>query len=115
MKFYESVNPKLVNYSIVNVHSMTHYFTAQCQCLSSIMKDFGHDSIDLLKIDIEGAEHEVIRNILATGIPIETLCVEFDQPATVRTMLCSVTGLLKAGYRLAMVNDWDLTFICDRP
>ena len=37
----------------------------------------GHDSIDLLKIDIEGFEYEVLGSCLAKRIPIKQICVEF--------------------------------------
>ena len=37
----------------------------------------GHDSIDLLKIDIEGFEYEVLEDCLEDRIPIKQICVEF--------------------------------------
>src|SRR5580704_7277979 len=48
-----------------------------CTSLAHEMEINGHDSIDLLKIDIEGFEYEVLESCLAEGIPIKQLCVEF--------------------------------------
>ncbi|MBK3518561.1 FkbM family methyltransferase [Carboxylicivirga marina] len=45
--------------------------------LADIVKDKQHQHIDLLKMDIEGAEYDVIPNILASGIEIKQVLVEF--------------------------------------
>lgn len=45
--------------------------------LSTIMKTFGHDRLDVLKIDVEGAEFECIPQILAEGILPVQFFVEF--------------------------------------
>lgn len=44
------------------------------------MQNFNHSRLDLLKIDIEGAEYTVLNQILNENIQINLLCVEFDQP-----------------------------------
>jgi FkbM family methyltransferase len=51
--------------------------TLPCTNLAREMASNGHDSIDLLKIDIEGFEYEVLESCLAEHIPIRQLCVEF--------------------------------------
>jgi FkbM family methyltransferase len=43
------------------------------------MEQLGHDRIDLLKIDIEGAEYKVIESILADKLDIRVICVEYDE------------------------------------
>jgi FkbM family methyltransferase len=45
--------------------------------LSSAMRKLGHDRIDVLKMDIEGAEFAVIEDIVAEKISIAQLVVEF--------------------------------------
>jgi FkbM family methyltransferase len=45
--------------------------------LQSIMSELGHQSIDVLKLDIEGSEYDVIDDILNSGIIITQLLVEF--------------------------------------
>ena len=51
--------------------------TLPCTSLTLEMKINGHDSIDLLKIDIEGFEYEVLESCLKEGIRIKQICVEF--------------------------------------
>jgi FkbM family methyltransferase len=51
--------------------------TLPCTSLTREMEINGHDSIDLLKIDIEGFEYEVLESCLKEDIPIKQICVEF--------------------------------------
>ena len=43
------------------------------------MKELGHKKLDLLKLDIEGAEYEVIESIIEDNLDIKLICVEFDE------------------------------------
>ena len=54
-KFYAPGNHQFVSHSIVNLSGTQDFFEAVCKRLSSIMRDHGHNTIDLLKLDIEGA------------------------------------------------------------
>ena len=45
--------------------------------LGTIMHKLGHQKIDILKMDIEGAEYEVIDDLLAASLHIDQLLVEF--------------------------------------
>jgi FkbM family methyltransferase len=45
--------------------------------VATIMSELGHDHIDLLKIDIEGAEYEVLHDLVESSINVRQLCVEF--------------------------------------
>jgi FkbM family methyltransferase len=45
--------------------------------LPSLMRELGHDHIDLLKLDIEGAEYEVIDDIVKSRVSVNQVLVEF--------------------------------------
>jgi len=45
--------------------------------LTSIIEKLGHDRIDLLKMDIEGAEYEVLEGLLQSPVLPTQLLVEF--------------------------------------
>lgn len=47
------------------------------RCISSIMKEFDHKRIDLLKMDIEGSEFDVLEDALNSDIQIGEMCIEF--------------------------------------
>ena len=48
----------------------------ELKTLKTIMRCLNHETIDLLKMDIEGAEFAVIDEILNSGIVFKELCVE---------------------------------------
>ncbi len=45
--------------------------------LRTIMDKLGHDHIDVLKMDIEGAEYGVLGDVLGSGIQIAQILIEF--------------------------------------
>jgi predicted GNAT superfamily acetyltransferase len=70
------------------------------------MKELNHDYLDLLKIDIEGAEYEVIKSIIQDKIQIKVICVEFDEAnhrldnKYLLRIITSLKALFRAGYRI---------------
>ncbi len=71
--------------------------------LPDLMNLMGHSHIDLLKIDIEGSEYEVIKDVLNRSITINQLLIEFhdrffntDEPRS----LATIQQLQEAGYRI---------------
>lgn len=72
--------------------------------LETLMKELGHDHIDVLKMDIEGGEYAVIEDLLKGSIRPKQILVEYhywdDHKTTVPRTAASVQSLKKAGYRL---------------
>ena len=85
-----------------------------CTSLKDFMKQKGHKKIDLLKIDIEGAEYMVINDILKNKIPVSQIAVElhhrFKGIGHLKTIIL-IRNLYKAGYKLIYKNIDDYTFI----
>lgn len=79
LKFFAPQNPEHVSHSALNLQKTNEFFLAKVQRLSEIMKDNSHDKLDLLKLDVEGAEYKVIDSIIEDKIDIKILCVEFDE------------------------------------
>jgi hypothetical protein len=79
----------------------------QVRRISSVQQILGHARIDLLKMDIEGAEYEVIDDLLAGPVPVRQLLVEFHHRwpevgiAKTRT---AIRKLNAAGYRIFSVS-----------
>jgi hypothetical protein len=64
-----------------------------------------------LKLDIEGAEYEVLRDLLATAYRPAALSVEIhDYPSAGGAQL--VTDLEKAGYQFQMLDPGDARNVC---
>jgi FkbM family methyltransferase len=76
--------------------------------LGTIARQLGHGRIDLLKMDIEGAEYEVLDSLLESGVKPIQLLVEFHHrfpgigPARTEEM---IGKLRAAGYRLFAIAE----------
>jgi len=78
-KFYAPANESHVSHSILNLQQTNTYFEAKCQRIKKLMEENRHEHIDLLKIDIEGAEYKVLNSIIEDRLKIDVICVEFDE------------------------------------
>lgn len=115
IRFYAPQKPQHVSHSALNLRKTTSFFEAPVRSLPSIMNELGHDRIDMLKMDIEGAEHEVLEHMHSENIRPAVLCLEFDQPYPLRPIRSRIKQLELAGYSLVSVEQWNFTFVYDRP
>lgn len=81
LKFYAPRDPTHVSHSLVNLQRTETSLDVPVRSLPDIMKELGHTRIDLLKLDIEGAEYKVIASLLKHRLDIGVLAVEFDECA----------------------------------
>ncbi len=79
LKFYAPKNEEHVSHSIVNLQKTENYFEAEVKRLKDLMAENGHNHLDLLKIDIEGAEYTVVDTVLEDKLDVKVMCVEFDE------------------------------------
>jgi FkbM family methyltransferase len=83
--------------------------TARMKRLAAAMRELGHDHIDILKMDIEGAEWEVIADVLQSRIPVYQLLVEFHhlrfRSVGVKATIESVRLLGQHGYDVFYVSE----------
>lgn len=76
--------------------------------LSSVVKRLGHRRIDLLKMDIEGAEYQVLEGLLASSIMPDQLLVEFHHrfPGIgIGKTADMIERLGYAGYRIFAISE----------
>jgi FkbM family methyltransferase len=78
LKFYKQKNEKYVSQSLIENMFGEDYDTIQVNSIKNIMEQRHHEQIDLLKLDIEGAEIEVINQMLDDKVYPKYLLVEFD-------------------------------------
>jgi FkbM family methyltransferase len=110
IRFYLPANPEHGSLSATNAQGTDHYIDAPVEPLDAIMRRLDHTRIDLLKMDIEGAEGRVLDAMLVAGIKPTVLCVEFDEPETPWRVVRRVRDILAAGYVLNKVDLWNYTF-----
>lgn len=72
--------------------------------VSTIMRRLGHDRIDLVKFDVEGAEFGVVEDMLGSGVRPRQVLVEYHYfeggADRVERTRASIGLLRRAGYRL---------------
>lgn len=114
VRFYVSAKPNYAGHSITNLQNTDQYIEAPVDTLVNIMQTLGHPRLDLLKIEIEGAEYTVIDNVLSEKIDAKMILVEFDEfhhrqgksLATLWRIKNSSDKILKAGYKLVHTTSY---------
>jgi FkbM family methyltransferase len=76
--FYESTNPEAGNIVAPKSNSSGNRFAVQARSFSSLIAEIGLEEIDLLKIDIEGAEIQLFDNMRPHDLArVKQLTIEF--------------------------------------
>ena len=76
--FYPPENPAHISHTMLTpAHSIGHPIIAPVRRVRSIMGELGHDRIDVLKLDIEGAEYAVIADVLGSRVDVGQWLVAF--------------------------------------
>jgi len=110
LRFYASTNPLHSN-SVFDLQGTGEFIEVPCKKVSTLMSENGHDSIDLLKLDIEGAWHQVVQNIVTEKINISILCVELDSPVSLFKVFQVISELKKIGFSLVQFEKDNYLFV----
>jgi FkbM family methyltransferase len=80
LKFYKQTNPNYVSQTLVQDMYGSEYTIVPVKRLKNFLVEKGYsiDAVDVLKLDIEGAELEVLETLFEDNIYPKVLCVEFD-------------------------------------
>jgi FkbM family methyltransferase len=113
LRFYAPTNDQYVSHSVLRDGMSGEYFEAPCRRLATLMKERGHGRIDLLKLNIEGAEYEVLRSMLADRIRPRVLTLTFEGAAAFLDAIRWTRELTRYGYRFAGLTGWAATFVLD--
>ena len=83
LKFYRPSNPKHVSHSVVNFQNNysedTPYIEVNSITIQEITELYKIDKLEILKLDIEGAEISVLQNMMSTNLRPNQLLIEFDE------------------------------------
>ena len=109
--FYPPSNVKDVSYSATNRQRTRKPMRVPARTVPSIAHQFGHERIDLLKLDIEGAEYPVLESLELEMLGTRVLCVEYHTDYSLRRMSAAVNSIVEQGYQIATVNRTDVTFV----
>lgn len=95
-------------------------FVAECRSLPAVMTELGHEHVDVLKMDIEGAEYAVIDSLVAADTldRIGCLLVEFHhwmEAFDRQETLDAIEGLRAKGFRILWVSETGHELLFARP
>ena len=101
-------NPRYASYTLSQTEGdAARAVQAEVRRLTTLMDDLGHDRIDVLKLDIEGAEYSVLSDVLRHRVQIGQVLVEFHHAFETigidQTVAC-VDALRENEYRLFYVS-----------
>jgi FkbM family methyltransferase len=107
--FYPPDNPDHISHTIIpkSTHA-SPAFEAEFKTLDVVMKELGHENVDLLKMDIEGSEYGVVTDLIKKKLFPKQLLVEYHHDMypglTRKNTFDSIQELHRAGYKLFHIS-----------
>ena len=119
LKFFAPRNSGHVSYSLVNLQHTEDHFLAECVPLREFMESKAIERVDVLKLDIEGAEYVVLEQMISDRIFPDCLLVEFDEGHSIdrfdrKRFMDTIKTLKKHGYKLVKTERWNFTFVMNQ-
>ncbi len=111
LSFFAPADPDATSHSVYDLGGTGRKFDAPCKTLRTVMKDLGHDRIDLLKMDVEGAWMPIVEWLADEHLTPKVLCIEFDSPTSLARVARARKHLGKLGLRLAHVEKENFVFL----
>ena len=78
-RFYAPSDPDHVSHSIVNLQDTRDYFEAECLSPEEILRRLDLGAAAFVKLNVEGAEYEVVGAMFDRGIRPDVVCITFDE------------------------------------
>jgi FkbM family methyltransferase len=107
--FFPPENPNHISHTLLERQSTSaRAIEVQIRRLSTIMRDLDHKRIDVLKMDIEGAEYEVLDEIADRHLEVQQLLVEFHHrfpEVGIDRTRRAIHALNAAGYRIFFASE----------
>jgi FkbM family methyltransferase len=111
LRFHAPANPNHVSHSVMEEQGGSAHFDAVCRSVPSVMREHGHDAIDLLKMNIEGAEHVVLDHVLAAGLRPRVITLTWEGDDAFRKAIRWTKRLRAEGYRFLGRRAWFFTYV----
>jgi FkbM family methyltransferase len=111
LRFYKPTREGYTAHSAVLFKESGRYIELPVDRLAHIMKREGHRTIDLLKLEIEGAEYTVLETVAQDRLDVRAIVVEYDEffhqkdKSYLFRIRASARTLMRAGYRLVHSTD----------
>ena len=114
LQFYKQTNPSYVSQTLIQGLFGKEAIEVPTVPLKALMEEMGHRRIDVLKLDIEGAELKVLEQMLRDKIYPTYLCIEFDLKLKggdrARETEALIQRLLELSYEIRSNEGWNMVF-----
>jgi len=108
-RFRPPENPEHVSHTLLERERTDHAaIEVVVKRVATLMKELGHARVDLLKMDIEGAEYEVIDDLVASNVAIDQMLIEFHHQlpgVPISRTRRAVDTVRSGGYRVFNVSE----------
>src|SRR5262249_7828614 len=108
VQFFAPENPAHVSHTVIERKSSSAGgIKLPVRRLTSIMDEIGDSGVDILKMDIEGAEYSVLEDILQSRIVVSQILVEFHhrfEGVTIKDTQSAVKSLNEHRYSIFWVS-----------
>jgi FkbM family methyltransferase len=109
--FFPPADPVHVSFSATNRQHTSEPIRVPARTIASIAEELGHKRVDLLKLDIEGAEYGVLDSLDLGRLGVRVLCVEYHNDQGFWSMLKAARSIIRRGYQVSAVRRTDVTFV----
>lgn len=113
LRLFAPADPSHVSHSAHNLQGTSDYIDVPAKTLQQLMEDFGDTRIDLLKMDIEGAEINVVPLALQLEPKPKALCIEFDSHKDMKSVKAVVAEAKRHGYVPIKTEVFNVLFVLD--
>jgi FkbM family methyltransferase len=111
LRMYESPVRTSSTLSAANLDAGRSTVEVPCRSLQSLMKELGHDHIDLLKYHVEGAEYDIFDPRMLADLDVKVLGIRLFHTAAPSTALAMIAAIRAQGYCLVAREVNAFTFV----
>ena len=107
-RFQPPTKSKFESFSLARSSGVGQAVDAPVRRFATLVEMLGHRRLSVLKLDIEGAEYQVLEDVLGSGIPVDQILVEFHhrwKEIGARQTRRAITRLRAAGWCVAHVSE----------
>lgn len=113
LTFHAPADPRFVSHSVIGPQGGSGSFEAQVRTIATLMRERGHERLDVLKMNVEGAEDAIIERAMADGIMPRAIICTWEGRWSLAKAVRWTARLRARGYRLVGRQDWYCTYLRD--
>lgn len=117
LRLYAPEDPTHVSHSALNLQRTSQFIEVPARRVVTLLRERGVGELALFKLDIEGAEYEVLDDLLVSGVRPAQVLVEFDElhsplsPMAFARVGRRIRALRGAGYSLVEAEQCNFVFL----